>query len=106
MFYVIGALGAGDVKFFAAIGSWLGPALTWRAVLVAAVIGGVLATAFLLWERRLAKTLQRIALAVSFRNPHLVEAPAPNARPHAKLPYGVALASGAFIAAWWPHLLG
>ena len=44
-FWLVGAMGAGDVKFFAAIGTWLGPALTWRAALTAALVGGVLAIA-------------------------------------------------------------
>lgn len=43
-----GALGAGDVKLFAAGGAWLGPALTWRAALLAALLGGVLAAAMAL----------------------------------------------------------
>src|SRR6185503_8623684 len=42
-FYLVGVIGAGDVKFFAAAGAWLGPGATWRAALVAAVVGGILA---------------------------------------------------------------
>ncbi len=41
-FWLAGLLGAGDVKFFAAGSAWLGPALTWRAAIVAALLGGVL----------------------------------------------------------------
>jgi prepilin peptidase CpaA len=41
-FWIAGLLGAGDVKFFAAGSAWLGPALTWRAAVVAALLGGVL----------------------------------------------------------------
>src|ERR1044071_4415808 len=44
-FFIVGAIGAGDVKLFAAAGAWLGPAATWRAALVAAALGGVLAVA-------------------------------------------------------------
>ncbi|HMN10631.1 MAG TPA: prepilin peptidase [Gemmatimonadaceae bacterium] len=47
-FYALGLLGAGDVKFFAAAAAWLGPAGAWRASLIAAAIGGVLAVGFLL----------------------------------------------------------
>src|SRR5574339_1025174 len=53
VFYLIGVIGAGDVKFFAAAGAWLGPGATWRAALVAAVVGGVIAIVMLLMERRL-----------------------------------------------------
>src|SRR6476620_6600206 len=51
-FFVLGAIGAGDVKLFAAAGAWLGPAATWRAALVSAALGGALAIAMLVRERR------------------------------------------------------
>jgi prepilin peptidase CpaA len=44
-FWFAGLLGAGDVKFFAAGSAWLGPALTWRAAVIAALLGGVLSLA-------------------------------------------------------------
>lgn len=46
-----GALGAGDVKLFAAAGVWLGPALAWRSAVVAALLGGAFAAALLAWRR-------------------------------------------------------
>ncbi len=104
-FYLAGAIGAGDVKFFAAAGAWLGPAATWRAALIAAVIGGVLAIIYLLLEKRLVAVLRRMALAASTRS--LAGVPdrsgVPGAR-HRPLPYGVALALGAMVAAWFPGL--
>jgi prepilin peptidase CpaA len=63
-FYLVGAIGAGDVKFFAAAGAWLGPGLTWRAALIAAVVGGVLAVGMLLMEKRLGTSLRRLLLAL------------------------------------------
>lgn len=105
VFYIVGVIGAGDVKFFAAAGTWLGPSATWRAALVAALFGGVLAVVFLLRERRLGGTLRRMTLAAASRSVSLLaespDAPAPRMR----LPYGVALAGGALIVAWWPQLL-
>jgi prepilin peptidase CpaA len=104
-FYVFGVMGAGDVKFFAAAGAWLGPGATWRAALVAAVVGGVLAVMFLVMEKRLGLVLRRLALAASSgslrtlpEQAHIAEA---KSRP---LPYGVALAVGALVAAWVPSL--
>jgi prepilin peptidase CpaA len=107
VFYVAGVLGAGDVKFFAAAGAWLGPAATWRAALVAGVAGGVLAVFYLVRERRLASTVRRMALATSSRTPALLgEMPDTAGSTRRHLPYGVALALGAATAAWVPHLLG
>jgi prepilin peptidase CpaA len=105
-FYVAGAIGAADVKFFAAAGAWLGPAATWRAALIAGLAGGVLALVVLTRERRLFATLRRILLAVSSRSASLVAPPAGAGEgTHRPLPYGVALAVGALAAAWLPPVL-
>jgi|SRR5688572_22482529 len=104
-FYLLGAIGAGDVKFFAAAGAWLGPAATWRAALIAAVAGGLLAIFTLVLERRLGDVLRRIALVASSASLAVLQdrpsAPEERRRP---LPYGVALALGALGAAWFPSL--
>jgi prepilin peptidase CpaA len=104
-FYLAGAIGAGDVKFFAAAGAWLGPGATWRAALIAAVVGGVLAVAFLVIEKRLGAVLRRMALAVSSRSVAVLadQHRVPGVRQR-QLPYGVALALGALVAAWFPGL--
>lgn len=105
VFYLIGVIGAGDVKFFAASGAWLGPAATWRAALIAAIAGGVLAVVFLVMERRLGDVLRRTALAASSGS--LADIPRQTVNPdpkHRPLPYGVALAIGALLAAWIPQL--
>lgn len=40
--FVMGALGGGDVKLLAAVGAWLGPALVFKVILAAAVVGLVI----------------------------------------------------------------
>ena len=99
-FYLAGAIGAGDVKLFAAAAAWLGPSLTWRASLIAALAGGLLAIIFLLRERRLGAVLQRIALIMPAKTLGVLHAPGEDR--HTALPYGVALAVGAGVAAWFP----
>jgi prepilin peptidase CpaA len=103
-FYALGAMGAGDVKFFAAAGAWLGPAATWRAALIAALAGGLLAMLFLLRERRLGSAMRGIALAASSRSLAVV-GNADTAARQKHLPYGVALALGALAMAWLPSPL-
>jgi prepilin peptidase CpaA len=106
-FYALGVMGAGDVKFFAAAGAWLGPAATWRAALVAALAGGVLAIVFLLRERRLGTAVRGIALAAAARNVQVAGVGSetePGRR--RQLPYGVALAIGALALAWFPMQQG
>ena len=102
-FYLFGVIGAGDVKFFSAAGAWLGPAATWRAALIAAVIGGVLAVIYLLLEKRLGAVLRRLVLAASSGSlAVLPEGSGVSGARHRALPYGVALALGALVVAWFP----
>ena len=42
-FYLLGGMGAGDVKFFAAVGAFLGPFATLYAVAMTLVIGALIA---------------------------------------------------------------
>ena len=50
-FWLLGLLGAGDVKYFTAGAAWIGPALAWQAALLTAVVGGLLGFATLVWNR-------------------------------------------------------
>lgn len=107
VFYLAGVIGAGDVKFFSAAAAWLGPSATWRAALAAAVAGGVLAVVFLVRERRLGSTLGRMMFAVSSKSAALLMKDGDDTvATGSQLPYGVALAAGALIAAWWPGFNG
>ena len=44
-------MGAGDVKFMAALGAWMGPALTFYAVLAGGLAGGVVALGLIVYRR-------------------------------------------------------
>jgi len=105
-FWFLGLIGAGDVKFFAAAGAWLGPSAAWRAALIAGIFGGALALLALIRDRRLRSGVERTALAVSSRSLAVLGSTADNAGGSKRhLPYGVALAAGALAAAWIPKLL-
>lgn len=77
--WLLGMLGAGDVKFFAASAAWLTPALTWRATLVAALLGGLIS--LLMLRRHAART------------------------PSSTVPYAVPMAVALALACWTPWLL-
>lgn len=106
-FWPIGLIGAGDVKLFASVGVWLGPSATWIAALVTAIVGGVLAAASLTRSRQFSSAVQRIFLAVSSRSAAVL-APAAEREGErsSHIPYGVAIAVGALVAAWRPAGLG
>lgn len=61
--YVIGGVGAGDVKFLAALGAWLGTIPTLLVVLAGSVANGVYAVALLMYRGRLSELMVNLQLA-------------------------------------------
>jgi prepilin peptidase CpaA len=55
-FYLLGGMGAGDVKLLAALGSWLGPVLTAYLFVVSALAAGIYSFVLILMYGRLADT--------------------------------------------------
>lgn len=53
LFYVMGIMGAGDVKLLAAVGAWIGAANTIYVFCVAGICMGVYSLVALAWQRRL-----------------------------------------------------
>lgn len=107
-FWLLGLLGAGDVKFFAAGAAWIGPALTWRAALLAALLGGVFAIGVLAWRR--GSRAAALVLAAQVRDVRQL-AVRPSVSVHRMasvdrtLPYAVPMAVALAVAALWPVLL-
>jgi len=95
--HVLGGTGAGDVKLVAALGTLLGPAGVFMAVLYSAVAGGVLALAHALRRRRLTTTLSRTARLVAA--PVEAKKQIDGAAVHSRFAYGPAIAIGAIAAA-------
>ena len=94
--HLIGATGAGDVKLLAAVGTMLGPDVTFRAFLYAAVAGGVFAVAVATRRGILATTLQdagRLMTSPAGAR-QAIESPARSNR----FAYGPAIATGTLIS--------
>jgi prepilin peptidase CpaA len=101
-FYLMGGMGAGDVKALAALGAWLGPWPTFMLALYMAVVGGLLAIGVLCWKGLLWAKIRHgwaiLANWVLFRPYRLEEkATPPPARKIEGIPYAVALALGMLI---------
>ena len=62
--YVLGKVGAGDVKLMAGIGAWLGAFLTFRVFLVATIVGGVVALVITVRRGLLRQTAWRPVCAI------------------------------------------
>lgn len=50
--YALRAIGAGDVKLFAALGAWMGAAFTWQTFLYSILFGGIIAAVLMLYHYR------------------------------------------------------
>ena len=97
--HVFGAMGAGDVKLFAAIGSVTGAHLVLPTFLVVAVTGGVLGVFSMLRAGELKLTMMRVfQILLGLLPGHTVPRfPIPADRRHT-IPYGVAITLGSLIS--------
>jgi len=107
VFFVVRAMGAGDVKLMAAIGSLVGPKQAGVVLLATAIFGGVLAIVYAVYRRRMGATLRNLGSVLRFHASAGLQAhPELNLDNPAtlRMPYGLAIAAGtlyAFLAMWW-----
>lgn len=101
VFFLVHAMGAGDVKLITAVGCFAGAAHALEIVLVTALAGGVIALAMAIWQKRLMRVLRNLFDLIRFHvlagaevHPTL-NLSNPDA---ARLPYGVAIAAGALYS--------
>jgi prepilin peptidase CpaA len=92
-------LGAGDVKLFAAASAWLGVKGAIEGAVFGGLVGGILAV---VWILRFGMPRMRGRRTMTLPP---IGQPTTGRAPASTLPYSVALAAGAEIAAWFPHLL-
>lgn len=104
-FWLLRMLGAGDVKLFAAAAAWLGPSLAFEGALLTALFGGVLSLAYMLAGHGFSFTLLRLGHAM--REPEVLRESLPSRLPARmpRMPYGLAIAFGAGVAALLPGIL-
>lgn len=97
-FYLLGGLGAGDVKFMAAVGCVKGAEFVLLGGLYGAVIGGLAGVIVLIAQKRLWKTLNVIFIALfvflKFRRPQALKFETGNAT---YMPYTVFLSAGMLL---------
>ena len=104
IWYLCGWMGAGDVKLYATVGSFLGPVQTLSAAVVIALVGGLLAILALGvhqgWKKMGAWLWSVVPTIVWARSLQTV-VPANNTL---KLPYAVAISIGTAWSFWWSPL--
>ncbi len=85
IFWLYGALGAGDVKLMAALGALLGWPRIWDAIFYTALCGAVMGVLFLIWRRIPAVADEGVDIKAIPRRKQ-------------KMPYAVAIAAGTMLA--------
>ena len=102
VFFLVHAMGAGDVKLITAIGCLVGLTGSVEIVLASAIAGGIFAIVFSLWQGKLRTVLANVYDLIRFHAVAGAEVhPSLNlSNPQAaRLPYGVAIAAGVLYSA-------
>lgn len=102
MFYLMGGMGAGDVKLLAAVGALVGPEQVFIAGLLAAALGGLYAVALLLthWGGRLSAIRLLTLASVAVRTRNLQASLTPSAA-EPRLRYGLVIVLGTILSQWY-----
>ena len=110
-FFLVGGLGGGDVKLLAAVGGFLGPDYLWFALLVMALVGGVMAMGVIIRHRAFGQTAVNLRAIFMSLGPGMftgwrgADSKAPitlETEGVLTVPYGVAIATGA-VASWFVY---
>ncbi len=100
--YFFGAMGAGDVKLMAAIGTALGPWNVFISALLTILAGGAIALAYISWCGGLGALLRRygcMVVLLAQGHPQYL-APAANEAAAQRIPYALAMACGTALSLW------
>ena len=101
VFFLLGAFGAGDLKLAVAVGALKGWSFALAAIAYAALVGGVVALAVLVWKGQLRRGL-RDSLTAVVRPGKLDKGLGADSPARLTVPYGFAISAGTL----WAWLIG
>ena len=112
VFFLLRAMGAGDVKFMAAVGSLVGWRWWFQIFIASVIIGAVCGVFLALSKGRLKSTFSNVGYILSeiahFRPPHVRREDLDVKSEKAlRMPHGAAIAGGIFFVvgwAWWNNV--
>lgn len=100
-FYLLRAMGAGDVKLMAGIGSFVGPAAAINVALFILVAGGVLAVVRMVWVGKTQLVLFNVVAALGQYVPGSVARFDAATQSADRMPYALAMAGGLLAYGAW-----
>lgn len=100
-FYLLHAMGAGDAKLMAGIGSFVGPTTAINVALFILVTGGVLAIVRMVWVGKTQVVLFNVATALGQWVPGSVARFDPATQSADRMPYALAMAGGLLAYGVW-----
>ena len=100
-FYLLRAMGAGDVKLMAGIGGFVGPAAAINVALFILVTGGVLAVVRMVWVRKTQLVLFNVVTALGQCIPGSVARFDAATQSADRMPYALAMAVGLLAYGAW-----
>lgn len=108
--WMIGGMGAGDVKMMAAIGAWVHCTIVFYAFCLGTIIGALLAIGMILFSGNIRKHYNQFWLIFNeimiIKNPDKLAEIAAERKPTMKLlPYGIPLAIGTILYFAWNGML-
>ena len=99
--YLLGGMGAGDVKLLGVIGAIKGPVFVFYCFIGAAIIGGLMSVGLLLYRKKLSQVIGNIGFVlfnVATSGISNTKTALSSADDSTSLPYGLAIAGGAMLA--------
>jgi prepilin peptidase CpaA len=102
-FFLLGGLGAGDVKLLAALGAWLGPGAAFWTAVYGGLAGGPLAIGVALSKRYFTESLTNVwCLLMFWRTAGIQPMPSLTLQSAAgpRLPYALPIFAGAVLTLW------
>jgi prepilin peptidase CpaA len=103
-FFLLGGMGAGDVKLLAALGAWLGPSTTLFVALYAGIAGGVMAVIVSAARGYMKQLINNLwGLLIFWRIAGLQPMPGLTLRTASspRLPYALPITAGTVAALWF-----
>ena len=102
IFYMLGGMGAGDVKLLGAVGAIIGPYDVFIAFLVTSCLGGLYAICLMVMTWGLPSTAERVkVMLTTWLVARIFTGPPPSEKGQPKLRYGLVIGLGALGSQAW-----